>query len=118
MGSVAVTAGTGNVGSSSVAGAVLTINLTGVTNAQRLGVTLTNVTVGAQTGNITIPMGVLSGDTTNNGTVTGTDVSLAKSQSGQPVTNANFRSDVVVNGAINGTDVSAVKSSSGTALPP
>jgi hypothetical protein len=58
VGAVAVTTGTGSA-TFSVAGAVVTINLTGVTNAQRLGVTLSNVTVGAQTGNITIPMGVL-----------------------------------------------------------
>ena len=117
VGSVAVTSGTG-AATFSVAGSVLTINLTGVTNAQRLGVTLTNVTVGAQTGNITIPMGVLAGDTSGNGTVTGTDVSQTKSQSGQAVGASNFREDVNVNGAINGTDVGAVKVKSGTALPP
>ena len=117
MGAVAVTAGTGSA-TFSVAGAVLTINLTGVTNAQRLGVTLSNVTVGAQTGSVTIPMGVLAGDTSGNGTVSGTDVSQTKLQSGQPVSASNFREDVVVNGTINGTDVSAVKVNSGTALPP
>jgi photosystem II stability/assembly factor-like uncharacterized protein len=118
VGSVAVTSGTGSVGSSMVAGSVCTINLTGVTNAQRLGITLSNVTVGAQTGNITIPMGILAGDTSGNGSVTGTDVSQTKLQSGQPVTGANFREDVVVTGSINGTDVGAAKLNSGTALPP
>ena len=52
-----------------------------------------------------------------NGSVTATDVSQTKGQSGQGVTGANFREDVVVNGSINATDVSAVKSKSGTALP-
>ena len=108
VGSVAVTSGTG-AATFSVAGAVVTINLTGVTNAQRLGVTLSNVTVGAHNGDITIPMGILIGDTSGNGSVTGTDVSQTKLQSGQPVGASNFREDVVVNGAINGTDVSAVK---------
>ncbi len=73
-----------------------TINLTGVTNAQRLGVTLSNVTVGARSGDITIPMGVLLGDTTANGTVNAGDVSQTKAQSGQPVGAGNFRTDVTV----------------------
>ena len=69
------------------------------------------------TSNVSIPMGVLLGDTTGNGTVTGTDVSQTKLQSGQPVSASNFREDVNANGAINGTDVSRVKLKSGTALP-
>ncbi len=117
VGGVSVTSGTGSVGGSSVSGAVVTINLTGVTNAQRLGITLANVSDGANTGDVTIPMGVLAGDTSGNGSVTATDVSQTKGQSGQPVTGANFREDVVVNGSINATDVAAVKSNSGTALP-
>ena len=62
-------------------------------------------------------MSVLIGDTSGNGSVTATDVTQTKSQSGQAVSASNFREDVVVNGSINGTDVSSVKSSSGTALP-
>ena len=115
--SVAVTNGTGSVASFSVSGNVVTINLTGVTNAQRLGVTLVNVCDGTNSGNVLIPMGVLAGDTSNNGTVSGTDVSQTKLQSGQAVSASNFREDVNANGAINGTDVSAVKLRSGTSLP-
>ena len=117
VGSVAVTLGAGNVSGSSVALNVLTINLTGVTNAQRLGVTLTNVSAGAHSGNVTIPMGVLAGDTSGNGTVSATDVGQTKSQSGQPVNAANFREDVIVNGTVNSSDVSVVKLQSGTGLP-
>ena len=117
MDSVAVTTGTGSVASFTVSGNVVTINLTGVTNAQRLGVTLGNVCDGTIVGNVMIPMGVLQGDTTNNGSVTGTDVSQAKLQSGQAVSGSNFRNDVTVSGSINGTDVSSVKLKSGTALP-
>ena len=117
VGSVAVTSGTG-AATFSTAGAICTINLTGVTNAQRLGVTLSNVVVGARNGDITIPMGVLLGDTTANGSVNAGDVSQTKAQSGQPVGAGNFRTDVTVNGTINASDVSLVKSNSGTALPP
>ena len=113
-----VTSGTGSVGTFSGSGtAVITVNLTGVTNVQRLGVTLANVNNGTATGDVFIPMGVLAGDTSGNGSVTATDVSQTKGQSGQAVTGANFREDVIVSGSINATDVSAVKSKSGTALP-
>ena len=118
VGSAAVTAGTGSVvGSPIVASNVVTVNLTGVTNAQTIGVTLNSVSDGVNSGNVVVPMSVLMGDTSDNGSVTGTDVSQTKFQSGQAVTGSNFRADVVVNGAINGTDVSAVKLKSGTALP-
>jgi reprolysin-like metallo-peptidase family M12B len=121
-----VTSGSGTVGSGgasnggavTIAGAVVTVPLTNVTNAQRINVTLRGVNDGSGIGDVIIPMGVLQGDTSGNGSVTGTDVSQAKLQSGQAVTGSNFREDVVVNGAISGTDVSAVKLKSGTALPP
>lgn len=96
---------------------VLTVNLTGVTNAQTILVTLSNVNDGTTTETISIPMSILTGDVTGNGTVNSTDVSQTKLQSGQPATNANFREDINVNGSINATDVSSVKLQSGTALP-
>jgi hypothetical protein len=116
VGGVSVTSGTGSA-TFGVAGAVVTINLTGVTNDQRLGVTLTNVNDGIGSGDVMVPMGVLSGDTTGSGSVNATDVSQTKLQSGQAVTGSNFRTDVNTNGSINATDVSAVKLRSGTALP-
>ena len=53
-----------------MSGGVVTINLTGVTDAQRLGVTLANVNDGTSTGDVLVPMGVLIGDSagTGNGT--------------------------------------------------
>ena len=117
VGSVSVTSGTG-AATFGTAGATCNINLTGVTNAQRLGVTLTNVTVGARNGDITIPMGMLIGDTSANGSVNAGDVSQTKTQSGAVVGAGNFREDVTVNGSINASDVNAVKTNSGTALPP
>jgi hypothetical protein len=117
VGSVSVTSGTG-AATFSTSGATCTVNLTGVTNAQRLGVTLSNVVVGARSGDITIPMGVLLGDTTASGTVNAGDVSQTKAQSGQTIGAGNFRTDVTINGTINASDVSLVKSNSGNALPP
>jgi hypothetical protein len=120
VGAVSVTAGTGNVGSFSVAGAVVTINLTGVANAQRLGVTLSSASSGGNLGSVMVPMGVLAGDAagSGNGTVNAADVSATKAQSGQAAGAGNFRQDVNANGTINAADVGVVKSRSGTSLPP
>ncbi len=116
--SASVTAGTGSVSNFSVTGAQVTVNLTGVANAQTITITLNNVSDGTNTGNVSVPMGVLLGDTTGNGTVNASDVSLTKLKSGQPVDASNFREDVTVSNSINSSDVSLVKSKSGTALPP
>jgi hypothetical protein len=60
VGSVAVTNGVGNA-TFSVAGGVVTINLTGVADAQRLGVTLANVNNGSATGDVFRADGHLGG---------------------------------------------------------
>ena len=102
----------------SVNGAEVTLDLTAVANAQTLQITLVNVSDGTSTGNIVIPMGVLAGDTTGNGSVTGSDVGQTKAQSGQSVTAGNFRADVTANGgSITASDIGLVKSQSGTQLP-
>jgi hypothetical protein len=116
--SVAVTSGTGSVGSFSVSGSQVTVNLTGVTDAQRITVTLHNVNDGTSTGDVPVSMGVLVGDVNGNGLVNAGDVSLTKSQVGQTVSGSNFREDVNANGLINSVDVALVKSGVGTALPP
>ena len=116
--SVSVTTGTGSVSSFTVSSNVVTVNLTGVTNAQRLGVTLHNVCDGTNQGDVLIPMGVLSGDVNGNGTVSAADVALTKAQVGHAVGGSNFREDVNANGVLNAIDVAIVKSKTGTALPP
>jgi hypothetical protein len=115
--SASVTSGTGNVSSFSVSGPQVRVNLTGVTSAQRITVTLLNVNDGAHTGNVPVSMGVLVGDVNVNGTVSASDVVLTKSRVGQPVNATNFRSDVNAGGTINATDVSIIKSNLGTGLP-
>ena len=116
--SAAVTSGTGSVGSFSVSGSQVTVNLTGVTDAQRITVTLHNVNDGTSTGDVPISMGVLIGDVNGNGAVSAADVALTKSQVGATVGGSNFREDVNVNGTISSTDVALVKSDVGHALPP
>src|ERR1700682_2999693 len=116
--SATVTCGTGSVGSISGSGTpTITVNLTGVTDAQRITVTLSNVSDGINSGDVPISMRVLVGDTTANGTVNASDVTQTKSQVGATVTSSNFREDVNANGTISATDVALVKSDVGHSLP-
>jgi hypothetical protein len=93
------------------------VPLTNVANAQKIVITLFNVRDGTNLGNVSIPMSVLTGDTTASGDVNASDISQTKSQSGTVASATNFRQDVTVSGSINSSDVSLVKSKSGTALP-
>jgi hypothetical protein len=49
--------------------------------------------------------------------VNSSDIAQTQSQSGQPVTSANFREDVTASGQINSSDIALVQSMSGTGLP-
>ncbi|CAN5636949.1 hypothetical protein BH20VER1_BH20VER1_02790 [soil metagenome] len=116
----AVTSGTGTVSSRAVGSepGEYIVQLTGVTNAQQLTVTLTNVrdTEGMVNPSVSATLKVLVGDANNSGNVNASDISQVKSFSGQPATAENFRNDINASGAINATDVSLVKSASGTSL--
>ena len=117
-----VTPGSG--GTASVAGAPVvsgnqvTVNLTDVSNAQTLAVNLIGVNDGSTTENISVPMGVLIGDSNGNHSVNSRhNIRHVKSRSGQPATILNFRQDITANGSINSSDVSLVKSKSGSGIP-
>jgi hypothetical protein len=116
LNSASVTTGAG-AASASVNQDTITVDLTGVPNAQRLGLTLADVSDGSNLGNVIIPIGLLLGDADANGVVVGSDVTQTKTQLGSPVTASNFRNDVIANGAVNVSDVAAVKAQSGTSLP-
>jgi hypothetical protein len=109
-----VSSGIGSVSSSSVVGSEVTIELTGVADAQRITVTLFGVN---NASDVAIPMGVLLGDTNGNGSVSASDIAQTKANSGQPLTQVNFKTDVTVSGDINASDIALVKSKSGSALP-
>lgn len=109
--------GTASVASTSTNGNDVIVNLTNVSDQQTLMVTLQNVTLNGGTANVSVPMGILAGDAIGNGTVNSSDVSQAKSLSGQNTTAANFRNDVTANGTINSSDVGLIKSKSGNTLP-
>ena len=121
-----VTSGTGCVGSDgvctgnvTVSGAVVTVPLTNIANAQVINVRINGVNgaADAPAADFNIPMGILIGDTSANRIVNATDVSQTKSRVGQPVDTTNFRSDVNTNGALNASDVAIVKGKVGTSLP-
>ena len=121
VGGRSITAGAGTISSAAIGpdARQYIVNLTGVSNAQYLTVTLTNVVdvAGNTSSSLSATMGILYGDTTNNGAVNSSDVTDTQSQSGQSVTASNCRHDVTVNGAINSSDVTTVQGQSGTALP-
>jgi hypothetical protein len=119
-GSAAVTGGAGGVqGSPIFSGNTMTVNLTGVTDVQKITVTLSNVT--SSTGQVlpdtTLSANMLIGDTNGDKTVNNSDVRQTRGQVGLPVTASNFREDVNVDGAITSKDVSLVRSNLGHSLP-
>jgi len=94
----------------------MTAQLTGVTSAEVVTLRVQNMNGdGQQHGDV--PFGFLAADVNGNRAVNASDVSLAKSQSGQPVDATNFKSDVNANGTINASDLAAIKSRTGTGLP-
>ena len=116
------TSGTGTVSSSTIDSNDhhnYIVNLTNVSNAQYITVTLNNVLDAASNnGNVTGPqMGVLVGDITGNGIVSNGDVSTVQAQVGQTITSSNFRDDVNANGILSNGDVSLTQAQVGQTLP-
>jgi hypothetical protein len=116
--------GTGSVsGAPIMSGNTCTVNLTNVSNAQYIQVTLTGVAdIVGSSGDVLSPeLGILIGDVNGNGVLTNADVSLVKAQvaAGGSVTTSNFRDDVNANGVITNADVSVTKAqvAAGTQLP-
>jgi len=119
-GSANVTSGTGSVSGTPIfAGNTMTVNLTGVTDVQKVTVTLSDVT--GSTSQVlpdtSVSANMLIGDTNGDKTVNNFDVRQTRDQVGLPVTTSNFREDVNVNGAITSADVSLVTSNGGHSLP-
>ncbi len=119
-GNANVTSGTASIsGSPTFSGSTMTVNLTGVTDVQTIGITLSNVTdTAAQVlADTIVNASFLLGDVSGNGSVNGTDVSQVKSGVGPALNASNFRNDVIVNGTVNSSDVGQVKATSGNFLP-
>ncbi|HEX8680470.1 MAG TPA: choice-of-anchor Q domain-containing protein, partial [Chthoniobacterales bacterium] len=120
VGSVAVTSGAGTVSSSAIGydARQLIVNLTGVANAQRITVSVTNVTdsLGYNV-SVTASMGVLLGDSNDDRSVNSGDAQQTRSRSGQGTNGTNFRSDCNLDGAVNSGDAFIVRARSGQGIP-
>ena len=119
LGPINLTSGIGSVSGMPVfSGNTMTVNLTGVANAQTLTVTLSGVSdeFSQVLPDTPVSVNMLIGDTSGNGVVNATDVAQTKGQVGQPVTSSNFRTDVNASGIINATDVAIVKAHSGQSI--
>jgi hypothetical protein len=117
---VSVTGGTGTVtGSPTFAGRTMTVNVTGVTDAQTLTLMLNNTTdnFSQVLPSTSVSAKLLIGDTNGNGAVNASDVGQTKTQSGTATAANNFRNDVNLSGSVNASDVSLVKSRSGNGVP-
>jgi hypothetical protein len=112
-----MTQGTATISSTSISGNQIVVNLTGVTNAQTIRVTLLSVSVGGNTSDLTIPMSILLGDVNGSGRVDAADVSSVRQQTLQPVSTSNFRNDINFSGRIDAADVSVARQQTLTSLP-
>jgi len=122
VGGASVTSGTGTV-SSSARGTdahQYVVDLSGISDAQYITVSLTNVTDSAGNFSPTVAgsMGVLIGDVNASRVVTSGDTNLCKAQALQPVTATNFRCDINTSGSITTGDVNIIKQNALSQLPP
>jgi dockerin type I repeat protein len=115
--SATVSSGTGRVAAALASGNQVFVNLTGVTNAQRVTLTLVGVNDGTSRADIPVSMSVLIGDVNASGRVDAADVSLVRQQTLQPLTSANFREDINASGRIDAADVSIARQYTLTSLP-
>ncbi len=121
VGSATVTSGTGLVTSSAVDADArqYIVNLTGVTNAQTLNISLTNLqdTYGQTNNLVTGAFNVLIGDVNGDRSVNSGDTIAVRNRSGQSTNSLNFRADANADGTINSGDAAVVRARSGTFLP-
>jgi hypothetical protein len=119
VGSASVTTGVGSVsGTPTINGNTMTVNLTGVANAQKIVVTVSDVTdaYGRTLAKATVPVGILLGDVDGNKTVDSKDVNAVSGKVGAKLS-PNFRDDVNIDGSITQTDVDITQAQVGTSIP-
>jgi hypothetical protein len=111
--------GGGSVSSVSFSGNDMIVGLTGVTNAQVLTLTVTNVTDadGTTLPSASVNVGFLLGDVNGSHLVDSGDVFLVRQQTSQPITSSNFREDINTTGVIDSGDVFGVRQNTGSSIP-
>ena len=97
-------------------GRTVTLNLTNVTNAQTIAITLSGVSNGTSTNDVTAQMSLLLGDTNADRVVNSGDALQTRNRSGGSASSTNFRSDVNTDGVVNSGDATIVRAHSGEFL--
>jgi hypothetical protein len=119
---VSLSSGVGMVSSSWFSGDLLqyVVNLTGVTNAQVITVSLSNVadSVGNFSSTVSASMGVLLGDVNSSGRTDAGDVTAVRNHAVSIPDQQTFRFDVNASGRIDAGDVTVTRSASVSVLPP
>jgi hypothetical protein len=119
-GTASVTVGAGSLnGAPTFLNNTMTVNLTGVTNAQQIKVKLSTVTdaVGQVLADTEVTMNVLLGDVNGDGFVLSGDYTATRAKSGTAVDGTTFIYDVNVDGSILAADYTTVRQQSGTQIP-
>lgn len=117
-GSAAVTAGAATAAAPTFSGSDMLIPLKNIANAQTVTLTLSNVTddQGNTLPSATVFFRVLEGDVNGSGSVTVSDINLAKYRQGSVLSYATFRDDVDLNGSIAAADTTLVKARINTSV--
>lgn len=97
----------------------MTVNLSGVSDIQKVTVTLSGVTdILAQVlPDTAVSLNLLAGDTNGDKTVNVSDSLQTRGRAGQPTDATNFRSDVNAEGNVNAGDTLIVRGRSGNSVP-
>jgi hypothetical protein len=116
---VTVTEGTATASAPTFSGNDVIVALSGVSNAQYVTVTLTNITSsdGGTGGSASVRIGYLACDVNQNRVVTGADLGLVNAQLAQPVTAANYLKDVNASGALTVADKAITNTNLTRSLP-
>jgi hypothetical protein len=93
------------------------VTLTGITENQRVRVTLTNVNGVGVGGSAAASLGFMLGDVNATGKVNASDISAIKAHVGQAASGDNFRFDLDASGNVTPRDVSVLKARSGLVMP-
>ena len=97
----------------------MTVNLTGVGNAQTITLNLSNVTdeFSQVLADTAVNVSFLLGDTNGDRVVNAGDALQTRNRAGQATDSTNFRSDVNLDGFVNSGDTVIVRARSGDAVP-
>ncbi len=116
-GTAAVTSGTATPGTVTFSGDTMTVNLSGVTDAQNLTVTVSGINGTSASDSVTF--GVLLGDINESGAVNAQDVTITRNAVGLDTTSSGFNPNTDVNesGAVNAQDVTVVRNAVGNSIP-